>query len=66
MMLMIDSLVEVDTITGSHGKVGQEGECGNEGSQDVEKPLLLLIVSIPVNTFDGSKRHTTGTRKAMI
>ena len=33
--------VEVDTVTDSHGKVGEEGEGGDECSQDVEETLLL-------------------------
>ena len=40
-----DDLVVVDTMTGGHGVVGDEGERGDEGSYDVEQALLLCIVS---------------------
>lgn len=36
----LSDLVEVDTITDGHSKVGQEGESGDEGSQDVEESLV--------------------------
>lgn len=35
-----DDLVEVDTITGGHSEIREEGKGGDEGSQDVEESLL--------------------------
>jgi len=43
-VLVADSLlapVEVDTIASGHGKVGEEGEGGDECSQDMEETFLL-------------------------
>jgi hypothetical protein len=39
--LLQDGLVVADAITSRHGKVGEEGEGRNEGSQDVEEAFLL-------------------------
>ena len=41
MGLLLNDLVVGDSITSSHGEVRQEGEGGDEGSQDVEHAFLL-------------------------
>ena len=40
-----DDLVVGDAVTSCHGKVGEEGKGGDEGSQDVEETFLLRVVS---------------------
>lgn len=62
--LGLDSLVVVDTCTAGHGEVGEEGEGGDEGSQDVEEAFLLECVSL-CSRSDGSTELTTGTLKAI-
>lgn len=43
MLVLLDNLdlVESDTITGGHCEVGEEGEGGDEGSEDMEEAFFL-------------------------
>ncbi len=59
-------LVLADTITDSHGIVGDGGEGSDEGSQDVEQSFLLGIGLAAVDRLVGTCLLTTGTRKAMM
>lgn len=58
-------LVLANTITDSHGIVGEGCEGGDEGSQDVEQSFLLWIGLAGVDRR-GTCLLTTGTRKAMM
>jgi hypothetical protein len=59
----LDNLVVADSVTGGHGKVGKEGEGGDESCQDMEETFLL---SKSARSRAGSgERLTAGTLNAM-
>lgn len=58
-------VLHCDAITRSHGEVGEEGEGGDKGSDDMEEPFLLMSDEYRCRRRDFKVSLTTGTLKAI-